>query len=373
MSRTDFAKIKRVVIKIGSSLLTERGRGLNKPAITAWVRQMAGLRQQFIEVVLVSSGSVAEGMCRLGLKVRPKTLHELQAAASLGQMGLVRIFDDNFQQNGLHAAQVLLTHDDLSDRQRYLNARSTLLTLLKFGVVPVINENDAVATEEIRFGDNDTLAALVVNLVEADLLIILTDQKGLFTGDPGLYPEAKLISEISVNDERLDKIAGDSRSGMGRGGMFTKVRAARLASRSGAATVIAAGAADNAISAVISGMDLGTYLVPDIEPLVARKRWLAGQLQVKGRLVLDAGAVKVLKSNGKSLLAVGVKSVSGHFGRGELVSCVDESGLEIARGLTNYGKADAQLIAGKNSSEFEKILGYFDGSEMIHRNNMVLI
>ncbi|MGZ8903119.1 MAG: glutamate 5-kinase [Methylobacter sp.] len=373
MSRTDFSKSKRVVVKIGSSLLTEGGRGLNKTAITAWVKQMAGLRQHSIEVVLVSSGSVAEGMCRLGLKVRPKTLHELQAAASVGQMGLVRVFDDNFHQHSLQAAQVLLTHDDLSDRQRYLNARSTLLTLLKFGVVPVINENDTVATEEIRFGDNDTLAALVANLVEADLLIILTDQKGLFTGDPGLYPDAELISEISVNDKRLDKIAGDSRSGLGRGGMFTKVRAARLASRSGAATVIAAGAVDNVITAVISGVDLGTYLLPDIEPLVARKRWLAGQLQVKGRLVLDAGAVKVLKSNGKSLLAVGVKSVSGGFERGELVSCVDESGLEIARGLINYGKTDAQLIAGKSSSEFEKILGYFDDSEMIHRDNMVLI
>ncbi|MGZ8162642.1 MAG: glutamate 5-kinase, partial [Methylobacter sp.] len=218
MSRTDFSKSKRVVVKIGSSLLTEGGRGLNKAAITAWVKQMAGLRQHSIEVVLVSSGSVAEGMCRLGLKVRPKTLHELQAAASVGQMGLVRVFDDNFHQHGLQASQVLLTHDDLSDRQRYLNARSTLLTLLKFGVVPVINENDTVATEEIRFGDNDTLAALVANLVEADLLIILTDQKGLFTGDPGLYPEAELISEISVNDKRLAKIAGDSRSGLGRGG-----------------------------------------------------------------------------------------------------------------------------------------------------------
>jgi glutamate 5-kinase len=254
-----------------------------------------------------------------------------------------------------------------------LNARSTLLTLLKFGVVPVINENDAVATEEIRFGDNDTLAALVANLVEAELLIILTDQKGLFTGDPGLYPDAQLISEISVNDERLEKMAGDSRSGLGRGGMSTKVRAARLAARSGAATVIAAGVVDDVITKVFSGVDLGTYFVPDIEPFVARKRWLAGQLQVKGQLVLDAGAVRVLKSDGKSLLAVGVKSVSGQFERGELVSCRDESGLEIARGLINYGKMDAQLIAGKSSSEFEKILGYADDSEMIHRDNMVLI
>lgn len=373
MSRTDFANVKRVVVKIGSSLLTKGGQGLDKVAITAWVKQMAQLRHQSIDVVLVSSGSVAEGMCRLGLKVRPKTLHELQAAAAVGQMGLVRVFDDNFQQHGLHAAQVLLTHDDLSDRQRYLNARSTLLTLLKFGVVPVINENDTVATEEIRFGDNDTLAALVANLIEAELLIILTDQQGLFTGDPSLYADAVLISEISVNDERLDSMAGDSRSGLGRGGMSTKVRAARLASRSGAATVVAAGAVDDVITSVFSGLDLGTHFLPDIEPLVARKRWLAGQLQVKGQLTLDAGAVRVLKSDGKSLLAVGVKSVSGQFERGELVSCLDESGLEIARGLVNYGNAEAQLIAGKSSSEFEKILGYADDSEMIHRDNMVLV
>lgn len=373
MSRSNFANVRRVVVKIGSSLLTKGGQGLDKAAIAAWVGQMAGLRRRGVDVILVSSGSVAEGMSRLGLKARPKTLHELQAAASVGQMGLVRVFDDNFQQHGLHASQVLLTHDDLSDRQRYLNARSTLLTLLNFGVVPVINENDTVATEEIRFGDNDTLAALVANLVEAELLIILTDQKGLFTGDPGLYPDATLISEISVNDDRLDKMAGDSRSGLGRGGMFTKVRAARLASRSGAATVIASGAVVDVIASVIAGADLGTYFLPDIEPLAARKRWLAGQLQVKGRLVLDAGAVRVLKTEGKSLLAVGVKGVSGQFARGELVSCVDEEGLEVARGLANYGHADAQLIAGKSSLEFEKILGYADDAEIIHRDNMVLI
>ncbi len=373
MSKRDFANVKRVVVKIGSSLLTNGGQGLDKAAIADWVRQVAGLRRQSIDVVLVSSGSVAEGMSRLGLKVRPKTLHELQAAAAVGQMGLVRVFDDNFQRHGLHAAQVLLTHDDLSDRQRYLNARSTLLTLLGVGVVPVINENDTVATEEIRFGDNDTLAALVANLVEAELLVILTDQQGLFTGDPGLFPDATLISEISVNDVRLDKMAGDSRSGLGRGGMSTKVRAARLASRSGAATVVAAGAVADVIVAVIAGANLGTYFLPDIEPLVARKRWLAGQLQVKGRLVLDAGAVRVLKAEGKSLLAVGVKSLSGRFARGELVSCVDEEGVEVARGLINYGYADAQLIAGKSSLEFEKILGYADDSELMHRDNMVLI
>lgn len=372
-SRADFANIRRVVIKVGSSLLTKGGQGLDTVAIAEWVRQMAGLRQQGVDVILVSSGSVAEGMCRLGLKVRPTVLHELQAAASVGQMGLVRVFDDNFQQHNLHAAQVLLTHDDLSDRQRYLNARSTLLTLLKFGVIPVINENDAVATEEIRFGDNDTLAALVANLVEAELLVILTDQKGLFTADPSVYPDATLLSEVSVNDERLEKMAGDSRSGLGRGGMFTKVRAARLAARSGAATVVAPGVLNNVIAAVFSGTEVGTHFLPDVEPLIARKRWLAGQLQVKGQLVVDLGAAKALKEQGKSLLAVGVKAVSGEFERGELVSCVDEAGLEVARGLINYGYSDAKLILGKSSAEFEKILGYADDAEIIHRDNLVLI
>jgi glutamate 5-kinase len=373
VSRTNFHSVKRVVVKIGSSLLTKGGKGLDKTAIAEWVRQMSVLKHQDIDVILVSSGAVAEGVARLGLKSRPTTLHELQATAAVGQMGLVRVFDDNFQQHKLHAAQVLLTHDDLSDRQRYLNARSTLLTLLKFGAVPVINENDTVATEEIRFGDNDTLAALVANLVEADLLIILTDQKGLYTGDPSVYPDATLISEISVNDERLNSMAGDSRSGLGRGGMSTKVRAARLAARSGAATIVVAGVAEQVITEVIAGAEIGTHFLPDVEPLVARKRWLAGQLQVKGQLVLDAGAVNVLKNQGKSLLAVGVKSVSGSFARGELVSCFDDAGVEIARGLINYNHTDSRLIAGKSSTEFEHILGYADDLELIHRDNMVVV
>lgn len=373
MSRSEFAKTKRVIVKIGSALLTAGGQGLNKPAITSWVAQMAVLRQQGIEVILVSSGSVAEGMSRLGWKVRPKALHELQAAASIGQMGLVRFFEDRFQEHGLLAAQVLLTHDDLSDRQRYLNARSTLLTLLKLGVVPVINENDAVATEEIRLGDNDTLAALVANLVEGELLILLTDQQGLYTGDPTLNPDARLISEVSVNDGLLDQVAGGSRSGLGRGGMATKVRAARLAARSGAATVIAAGSVDNILSLLIAGEPLGTYLLPDIDPLDARKRWLAGQLQLKGKLVLDAGAVGVLQRAGKSLLAVGVKVVEGNFARGELVSCLDERGEEIARGLINYSSTETQKLLGKSSTEFEALLGYADDDELIHRDNMVLI
>lgn len=373
MSRSDFAQAKRVVIKIGSALLTDGGKGLNQTAIAVWVEQMAALKQQGIEVVLVSSGSVAEGMSRLGLKVRPKTLHELQAAASVGQMGLVRTFENNFQHHGLHAAQVLLTHDDLSDRKRYLNARSTLLTLLDYNVVPVINENDAVATEEIRFGDNDTLGALVANLVEADLLIILTDQLGLFDADPSVNPGASLISEVAADDARLAGMAGESRSGLGRGGMATKVSAARLASRSGASTVIASGAVDNVITKVMAGDMLGTYLFANIEPLVARKRWLAGQLQVKGRLVLDAGAVDVLKKSGKSLLAVGVRSVEGGFSRGELVACLDANGIEVARGLVNYNSTEIALIKGQPSRQFESILGYSDDQEVIHRDNLVLV
>ena len=373
MSRSEFSQAKRIVVKIGSSLLTDGGRGLNREAIADWVKQMAGLRQQGVDVVLVSSGSVAEGMSRLKLKARPKTLHELQAAASVGQMGLVRRFEDEFQEHGLLAAQVLLTHDDLSDRQRYLNARSTLLTLLDFGVVPVINENEAVATEEIRFGDNDTLGALVANLVEADLLILLTDQLGLYDANPSLNPEAKLIRHISVNEGLLDEVAGGSISGLGRGGMSTKVRAARLAARSGAATVIVSGKLEQVIAQVIGGADLGTYLIPDIAPLAARKQWLAGQLQLKGSVTLDEGAVKILQSDGKSLMAVGVKAVEGNFQRGDLVSCRDTQGLEIARGLINYGADEAAKIAGKPSSEFETLLGYADDEELIHRDNLVLI
>lgn len=373
MSRSDFCQSQRIVVKIGSSLLTDGGRGLNKPAIAAWVAQMAALRQKGIDVVLVSSGSVAEGVSRLKLKARPKILHELQAAASVGQMGLVRCFENEFQQHGLLTAQVLLTHDDLSDRQRYLNARSTLLTLLAFGVVPVINENDAVATEEIRFGDNDTLGALVANLVEADLLIILTDQTGLYDANPSINPDANLISEISVNEKRLDEVAGGSISGLGRGGMYTKVRAARLAARSGAASVIVSGKLDGVIGRVFQGETLGTYLVPNLAPLAARKQWLAGQLQVKGILTLDDGAVKILQAAGKSLLAVGVKAAQGKFKRGDLVSCRDAQGVEIARGLINYSAEETHKIAGKPSSQFEALLGYADDAELIHRDNMVLI
>lgn len=373
MSRSEFAKSKRIVVKIGSALLTDGGKGLNQAAIAVWVAQMAKLKQQGIEVVLVSSGSVAEGMSRLGLTARPKALHELQAAASVGQMGLVQNFESNFQAHGVHTAQVLLTHDDLSDRKRYLNARSTLLALLNYRVVPVINENDAVATDEIRFGDNDALAALVANLVEADLLIILTDQLGLFDSDPSVNANAVLIEQISSDDERLEAMAGGSRSGLGRGGMATKVSAARLASRSGASTVIASGDIENVLTKVIAGEQIGTYLYANIEPIVARKQWLAGQLQAKGRLVLDAGAVNVLRTSGKSLLAVGIKAVEGYFNRGELVVCLDSEGVEVARGLVNYKSDEVALIKGCASSQFENILGYADDEEVIHRDNLVLV
>lgn len=373
MNRNDFSKAKRIVVKIGSSLLTEGGRGLNKPAIANWVEQMANISNQNKDILLVSSGSVAEGICRLGLKQRPKTLHELQAAASVGQMGLIQTFEDNFQKHNLHSAQVLLTHDDLSNRQRYLNARSTLLTLLRLNAVPVINENDAVATDEIRFGDNDTLAALVANLVEADLLILLTDQEGLMDSNPSINPDAQLITKAQTDDSLLDMVAGESLSGLGRGGMYTKVRAARLAARSGAATIIASGSKSNVINEILSGNEVGTFLIPNITPLAARKQWLAGQLKTSGELILDDGAVKILQNAGKSLLSVGVKSVKGQFNRGDLVACFSNNGIEIARGLINYNSEESRKIASKPSTDFEALLGYADDAELIHRDNLVLI
>lgn len=373
MSRAEFVNANRIVVKIGSALLTAGGKGLNKKAIAAWVAQIATLKQQGKEIILVSSGSVAEGMARLSFKKRPKTLHELQATAAVGQMGLIKVFENKFQKHDLHAAQVLLTHDDLSDRKRYLNAQNTLRTLLDFNVIPVVNENDTVATDEIRFGDNDTLAALVVNLVEADLLIILTDQQGLFDADPSINANAQLIEQAETDDPLLDEVAGDSQSGLGRGGMITKINAARLASRSGASTVIVSGTITNVIQAVLMGKNLGTYLSSTLAPLAARKQWLAAQLQLKGTLSLDEGAVRVLKKEGKSLLSIGVKSLFGHFHRGDLVACLDANGQEIARGLINYDAKETLKIIGKSSQYFEEILGYVDDDELIHRNNMWVI
>lgn len=370
--RSDFSTARRVVVKIGSALLTGGGRGLDIEGIRGWVSQMAALRDRGIEVVLVSSGSVAEGMSRLGWTTRPHALHELQAAASVGQMGLVRAYETLFEAHGRKTAQILLTHDDLSHRERYLNARSTLLTLLTLGVVPVINENDTVATEEIRFGDNDTLGAMVANLLDADLLIILTDQKGLYERDPTDDPTAELVSEARIDDPRLGAMVGESRSGLGRGGMITKLRAARLASRSGTATVIVSGKETDGIPRIIDGEMIGTFLVPDESPLVARKRWLAGQLKAKGSLTLDHGAIRVLKDAGKSLLPIGVTHVQGAFDRGDLVICLDAEGVEVARGLVNYSSEEASRLIGQPTHKIEEILGYVDEPEMIHRDNLIV-
>ena len=363
---------RRWVIKIGSALITGDGRGLDRDRLRHWVDQVADLISAGTEVVIVSSGAVAEGMNRMGWARRPGSLHDLQAAAAIGQMGLVQAWESCFQRRGLHTAQVLLTHDDLSDRKRYLNARSTLRALVGFGVVPVVNENDAVANEELRFGDNDTLAALVANLIEAELLVLLTDQHGLYDADPRSNPDAKLVSHAAAGDASLDLMAGDGGL-LGRGGMQTKLRAARLAARSGAATVIAYGRAEDVLARLKRGEGLGTLLTPSQGPDAARKRWLAGQLQARGRLVLDPGAVSVLREFGRSLLAVGVKEVLGDFRRGEMVVCVAEDGREIARGLVNYGASEARQIRGRSSAEFEQILGYVDEDELIHRDNLVLV
>ncbi|WP_295390917.1 glutamate 5-kinase [uncultured Thiodictyon sp.] len=373
ISRDTIPTTRRWVVKIGSALLTRDGQGLTRGLLMPWVEQLAARRAAGHDVVLVSSGAVAEGMVRMGWPQRPKALHELQAAAAIGQMGLVRAYEACFETFGLHTAQVLLTRDDLAHRARYLNARSTLRTLLGLKAIPVINENDTVATDELRFGDNDTLAALVANLIEADLLILLTDQDGLFDRDPRRDPAARLIGETHVDDPQLDLVAGGSVTGFGTGGMVTKVRAARLAARSGAATIIAPGRGEGVLTRIGAGEAVGTLLVPAQGPQAARKQWLAGHLQVRGRLILDAGAVRALREKGTSLLAVGVKAVEGTFNRGEVVACADENGREVARGLVNYDVDEARRIRGEPTSRHEAILGYVDALELIHRDNLVVL
>ena len=363
---------QRWVIKIGSSLLTNDGQGLAVDAIDAWVEQIAALRQAGREVLLVSSGAVAEGLSRLGWTQRPHALHKLQAAAAIGQMGLVQAYESRFQKYGLHTAQILLTHEDLADRQRYLNARSTLNTLLDLGVIPIVNENDTVTTDEIRLGDNDTLAALVANLIEADLLVLLTDQQGLLDGDPRTHPDARLIPEAQAGDLALEKMAAGSGGALGCGGMLTKVRAAARAARSGTMTLIASGKEHNILQRLAADEKLGTRLTAESGAVAARKQWLAGQLKVRGRLLLDDGAVKVLRSAGSSLLPVGVTRVEGDFDRGDLVVCLDSAGEEMARGLVNYNAADSEKIIGQPSSRIEELLGYIDETELIHRDNLVL-
>jgi len=367
------ASAKRLVVKVGSSLVTNRGQGLDHAALTRWAGQVAELRRMGREVVLVSSGAIAEGMQRLGWKRRPHALHELQAAAAVGQMGVIQAYESCFRGHDLKSSQVLLTHEDLADRKRYLNARSTLRTLLALGVIPIINENDTVATDEIRFGDNDTLAALVTNLVEADALVILTDQAGLYDKDPRKDRTAKLIAEARADDPALEAVAGGVGSPIALGGMVTKVLAAKRAARSGAHTVIASGHEDDILTRLARGEKLGTLLVAERAPLAARKQWLADHLQVRGSLTLDAGAVNALKVHGKSLLPIGVHEVGGEFERGEVVSCLDESRREIARGLVNYSAAETRRILRTPSSEIEAKLGYVDEPELIHRDNLVLL
>lgn len=364
---------KRWVIKIGSALLTRIGDGLDRDRVIWLSGEIAKLRHQGKEVVLVTSGSVAAGMQELGWHKRPHALHLLQSAASIGQMGLIQAYAAACKQHGIQTAQVLLTHADLSDRSRYLNARSTLNSLLELGALPVVNENDTIATEEIRFGDNDTLAAMTANLVEADVLVILTDQAGLFDEDPRQNPKAQLITSSAANNTDLDRMAGESKGELGRGGMATKLLAARRAARSGATTVILSGQDENNLQKLAQGEMIGTLLWADNEPMTARQQWLVGHLKPKGSITLDDGAVNVVKRQGKSILSVGVKQVQGQFTRGELVTCHDMAGQEIARGLVNYNADEAKKIMGHASSDIETILGYVDEPELIHRDNLVVI
>ncbi|HXU42021.1 MAG TPA: glutamate 5-kinase [Burkholderiales bacterium] len=367
------ADAKVLVVKVGSSLVTREGRGVDAEAIARWAGQVAKLRQAGRSVVLVSSGAIVEGMQRLGWARRPHSMHQLQAAAAVGQMGLVQAYESSFRSHGLHTAQVLLTHADLADRQRYLNARSTLRTLLDLGVVPVINENDTVVTDEIKFGDNDTLAALVTNLIEADALIILTDQSGLYESDPRKNAEAALVAQADADDPKLEAMAGGTGSELARGGMLTKVQAARRAARSGAHTVIASGREPDALLRIARGERLGTLLTARTAPIAARKQWLADHLTVSGLLTLDAGATKALVRDGKSLLPIGVTTVSGDFARGEIVGCLDPEGRQVARGLVNYSAEETRRIMRRPSGEIESVLGYVDEPELIHRDNLVLL
>ena len=367
------ASARRAVVKVGSSLVTDEGRGLDVAAIARWAQQIAALHQLGKQVLLVSSGAIAEGMQRLGWSRRPQQIHELQAAAAVGQMGLAQAYETGLAARGLRSAQVLLTHADLADRARYLNARSTLMTLLDLQVVPVINENDTVVTDEIKFGDNDTLAALVTNLVEADVLVILTDQAGLYSADPRTDPDAVLIERGQAGDPGLETMAGGTGSLIGSGGMLTKVRAARRAARSGASTIIASGREPDVLVRLANGVPIGTELAASLPILTARKQWLADHLQLKGRLLVDAGAVRALCREGKSLLPVGVQQVQGDFARGDVVSCVAPDGHEVARGLTNYSSAEARQIARKSSSEIAATLGFIEEPELIHRDNLVVL
>ena len=363
---------KRIVVKVGSSLVTNEGRGLDAEAISQWSVQLAALSKGGREVIMVSSGAIAEGMKRLGWATRPKAIHELQAAAAVGQMGLVQMYETKLRENDMGSAQVLLTHADLADRERYLNARSTLLTLLSLGVVPVINENDTVVNDEIKFGDNDTLGALVANLVEADVLIILTDQKGLYTADPRKDPAARLVELGKAGDATLEAMAGGVGSSIGSGGMITKILAAKRAAGSGASTVIAWGREPSVLIRLTNGEAIGTLLVAQTAKNQARKQWMADHLQMRGSVMVDAGAAAKVAGEGKSLLPIGMTAVQGEFSRGDVIAILTTDSMEIARGLANYSSTEARMICRKSSSEFEKLLGYMGETEMVHRTNLVL-
>ena len=364
---------RRLIVKVGSSLVTNEGRGLDHAAIAKWAAQIARLRALDKQVVLVSSGAIAEGMQRLGFEQRPTGIHQLQACAAVGQMGLAQIYETSFSAHGLRTAQVLLTHADLADRERYLNARSTLFTLLQFGVIPIINENDTVVTDEIKFGDNDTLGALVANLIDADALIILTDQKGLYSADPRNNPDAQFVHEARAGDASLEAMAGGAGSAIGRGGMLTKILAAKRAASSGAHTVIAWGREENVLTRLAAGEAIGTRLTAQTAQLTARKQWMADHLQTVGRVVLDDGAVQKVTSEGKSLLPIGVIAVGGEFGRGAVITCVSATGTAVARGISNYTSAEARRIMRRPSSEILSVLGFVEEPELIHRDNLVLL
>jgi glutamate 5-kinase len=371
-STTVLRDARRIVVKVGSSLVTNEGRGLDEQAIGEWCRQLSALVRDGREVIMVSSGAIAEGMKRLGWTTRPQELHELQAAAAVGQMGLAHMYETKLRENGLGSAQVLLTHADLADRERYLNARSTLLTLLTHGVLPVINENDTVVNDEIKFGDNDTLGALVANLVEADALIILTDQKGLYTADPRRDPSATFVHEARAGDAKLEEMAGGAGSSIGKGGMITKILAAKRAAGSGASTVIAWGREPDALVRLTQGEAIGTLLVAQTQKQQARKQWMADHLQLRGSVTIDDGAVSKLKGDGSSLLPIGMTGVDGDFSRGEVIAILDAQGQEVARGLANYAAAEARLLCRKPSSQMSELLGYAAEPEMVHRDNLVL-
>jgi glutamate 5-kinase len=371
--RSVIADARRIVVKVGSSLVTDDGRGLDHSAIAQWAGQIAALRAAHKEVVLVSSGAIAEGMQRLGWTKRPTALHELQAAAAVGQMGLAQVYESEFGRHNIRTAQVLLTHADLADRERYLNARSTLLALLEFGVVPIINENDTVVTDEIKVGDNDTLGALVTNLIEGDALVILTDQAGLYTADPRKHTDAQFVHEAVAGTLELESMAGGAGSSIGKGGMLTKILAAKRAAKSGADTIIASGREPKVLERLAAGEAIGTQLRAPTGRLTARKQWMADHLQLRGRVVIDAGAAEKLVKDGKSLLPIGVIEVQGEFARGDVVACVDLNGHEVARGITNYASSEARRIVRQPSSKIADILGYVNAPELVHRDNLVIV